>query len=635
MPAQSDRAVVREGVAKKNSRHGTTGQCHDALCRQVSVKVLIINVGSTSLKYDLYEMDTEDRLATGLVSRAGEPPIEPRTPSLEELSPPAQPAVSIELAIADVRSRLGAMCDGLAAIGHRVVHGGERLNKPVLIDAAVESIIDECAAFAPLHNPPSLVGIRVARALFPDVPQVAVFDTAFHAQMPPYAYRYGVPESLYLEHGIRRYGFHGPSHQYMVACAAEQLRTDPAMLRLVTCHLGGGASVAAIDRGVSVDTSMGMTPLEGLVMGTRTGDLDPAIPILLARRGYSPQALEDLFNRESGLAGLSGLGPDFRAIEAAEAAGDARARLAIAVFVHRIVKYIGAYAAELGGVDAIVFSGGIGEHSAAVRDRVCANLGFMGVTLDRTRNRALHGAAAACIDVSEPQARTRVFVVHTEEERMIAREVVRCIAGPSAAVHGAHARPIPVGVSVRHVHLSRADCDALFGVGYELTRRRDVSQPGQFVVRETIDLVGPRGDLRDVGIICPLRAQTQVELSRTDAIHLGVAPPLRMSGELENTPGLVLRGPHGQIALKHGAILAQRHVHMSPEDAQRFGVADLDVIRVQATGAREATLGGVIARVHRDFALDLHLDTDEANAAGLDDNSVVVFAGVERRATPR
>lgn len=577
------------------------------------MKILILNVGSTTLKYDLYEMDTEDRLATGVV---------PRDDAMQ----------SIEASVATLQRRLGPLCDELAAIGHRVVHGGERLQKPVRIDAEVERIIEECAAFAPLHNPPSLAGIRAARALFPSVPQVAVFDTAFHAEMPPHAYRYGLPEALYLEHGIRRYGFHGPSHHYMVACAAEQLRADPSVLRLVTCHLGGGASVAAIDRGVSVDTSMGMTPLEGLLMATRSGDMDPAIPLLLARRGHSPEALETLFNRESGLAGLSGLGADFRAIEDAAARGDARARLAIAVFVHRITKYIGAYAAELGGIDAIVFTGGIGEHSAAVRERVCANLGFMGVVLDRDRNRALRAADSTCIDVSEPQARTRVLVVHTEEERMIAREVTRCIAGPSAAVRSAHARPIPVGVSVRHVHLSRTDCDALFGSGYQLTRRRDVSQPGQYVVRETIDLVGPRGELCDVAIICPLRAQTQVEVSRTDAVHLGVDPPLRLSGQLASTPGLVVRGPCGQVALAHGAILAQRHVHMSPEDAQRFGVADQDVIRVQAAGDREATLGGIIVRVGRDFALDLHLDTDEANGAGLDDRSVVTFAGVERRA---
>ena len=214
---------------------------------------------------------------------------------------------------------------------------------------------------------------------------------------------------------------------------------------------------------------------------------------------------------------------------------------------------------------------------------------------------------------------------------MIAREVVRCLAGPTAAIHGAHARPIPIGVSVRHVHLCRADCDALFGAGYELAKRRDVSQPGQFVTRETVDLIGPRGELRSIGIINPLRAETQVELARTDAIHLGVDPPLRQSGMLDGTPGLRLRGPLGEIAITHGVILAQRHVHMSPEDARRFGVVDHDVIRVQAEGDREMTMGDIVVRVSGNFALDLHLDTDEANGAGLNESSVVSFAGVDPR----
>ena len=576
------------------------------------MKTLVVNVGSTSIKYDVYDMDTEARLAHGLVARDDSP-------------------AALDAALAQMCERLQPELAGLAAVGHRVVHGGERLSQPVVIDAATEAVIEECATFAPLHNPANLAGIRAVRARFPSLPQVAVFDTAFHAHMPAHAYRYGIPEALYLEHGIRRYGFHGPSHQYMMACAAEQLRTDAAMLRLVTCHLGGGASIAAIDHGVSVDTSMGMTPLEGLLMGTRSGDLDPAIPLMLARRGYSTDAIDELLNRGSGLAGMTGLGADFQAIEAAAEHGDPRARLAIDVFIHRIRKYVGAYAAELGGADAIVFSGGIGEHAPRVRELVCANLGFMGVTLDAERNRAVRSAEAGCIDVSEPHARTRVLVVHADEERMIAREVVRCLAGPAAAVRGVHARPIPVGVSVRHVHLSRADCDALFGAGYELARRRDVSQPGQYVTRETVDVIGPRGEVHGVGIINPLRRETQVELARTDAIHLGIDPPLRQSGHLEGTPGVRLRGPRGEIALARGAIIAKRHVHMSPDDARRFGVVDQELIRVQADGERETTLGDVIVRVDPAFALDLHLDTDEANGAGLTEASVVAFVGSEHR----
>ncbi len=386
------------------------------------MRILVINVGSTSIKYDLYEMDTETRLANGTVERVE--------------------TAAVGGALATIVARLGELCANLAAVGHRVVHGGEQLIQPAIVDDAVEAQIAACARFAPLHNPLNLMGIRAARAAFPQVPHVAVFDTAFHATMPAHAFVYPLPYALYLEQGIRRYGFHGPSHQYMAACAAEALHAELPRLRLITCHLGGGASVAAIAGGVSIDTSMGMTPLEGLMMGTRCGDLDPEIPLLLAREGRSLDEIDDLLNRQSGLAGVSGIGADFRDIEAAADRGDARARLAIDMFVQRLQKYIGAYAAELGGADAIVFTGGIGEGDARLRARVCANLGFMGVAIDATRN------AAGAGDISEVHARTRVLVVHTEEERMIAREVVRTLRGPAAAARGANALPIPVGVSI-------------------------------------------------------------------------------------------------------------------------------------------------------------------------------------------
>jgi acetate kinase len=576
------------------------------------VNILVINVGSTTVKYDLYDMATETCLARGVVTRLESPN-------------------AIELAIRDIAQRLGPQPVRLAAIGHRVVHGGERSTAPVRIDAGVEALIEECAVFAPLHNPSSLAGIRAARAAWPDVPHVAVFDTAFHAHLPEHAFVYALPRALYLEHGIRRYGFHGPSHQYMATCAAEVLRTDPAKLRLVTVHLGGGASAAAISGGVSIDTSMGMTPLEGLVMDTRTGDLDPAIPLLLAKRGHTVDQLDELFNRKSGLAGLSGLGSDFQAIETAADGGDLHARLAIDVFVHRIRKYVGAYVAELGGADAVVFAGGIGENSARVRERVCASLRFMGVAIDTAKNQAARpGAAGAAIDVSESHARTRVLVVHAEEEKVIAREVVRCL-GSDAANHLA----IPIGISARHVHLSRSDCDALFGAGYELARRRDISQPGQYLTRETVDVIGPRGELHNVGIINPLRAETQVELARTDAIHLGLEAPLRESGDLAGTSGVRVRGPRGVIELRQGAIVALRHVHMNRDDARRFGVVDQDVISVRIDGPREVVLGGVVVRVRADFALDLHLDTDEANAAGVGDRSTASFVAIEHHARQR
>jgi acetate kinase len=254
----------------------------------------------------------------------------------------------------------------------------------------------------------------------------------------------------------------------------------------------------------------------------------------------------------------------------------------------------------------------------------------MGVQLDPARNEDPRSYESSGVtDIAAPRAPTRVLVLATDEERMIAREVMRCLRGPTAALRSVHARPIPVGVSVRHVHLSAKDCAALFGDGYELSKRRDVTQTGQYVTRETVDLVGPRGEIRGVAIINPLRKETQVELARTDAFTLGVQPPLRESGQLADTPGITLRGPRGEVMIQRGVILAQRHVHMSPDDARRYGVHDKSVIRVQVSGDREMEMGDVVVRVHPDFVLDMHIDTDEANAAGLHNDSVVAYAGVQ------
>ncbi|MDQ3035953.1 MAG: acetate/propionate family kinase [Myxococcota bacterium] len=597
------------------------------------MKVLVVNVGSTSVKYNLYEMDTEARLATGRAERVGTAEAmhihEGGTDAIEGRT--AKDA--LRAILAHLTRAGGPLPDpsALGAVGHRVVHGGEQLIVPTPIDEKVERIIEECATYAPLHNPVNLAGIRAAREVFPTVPHIAVFDTAFHAQLPPHAYTYGVPHELYLQKGVRRYGFHGPSHQFMALSAAEHLKTDLSCLKLITCHLGGGASVTAIDAGVSVETSMGMTPLEGLVMGTRSGDIDPALPLLLARDGMTFDQIDELLNRKSGLAGLSGIGADFRDILSAADAGDPRARLAIEVYVHRIKKYVGAYAAVMGGADAIVFTGGIGENSSLVRSRVCEGLVYMGVVLDEEANRTKraddHGGI---VEISQPRVPTKVLVVRTDEERMIAREAMRCVAGPTGAIRSVRARPIPIGVSVRHVHLSRQDCDALFGEGYELTKKRDVTQPGQFVTRETVDLVGPKNEIRRVSIIAPLRKQTQIEVARTDAFALGVTPPLRESGKLEGTPGITLRGPAGTITIDSGVILAHRHVHMSPEQAREYGVKDRDIIAVKVGGDREMTMGDVIVRVNPEYELDMHVDTDEANAAGLGNDSVVAFEGVQR-----
>jgi acetate kinase len=601
------------------------------------MRILVLNVGSTSVKYRLYEMDTETALASGAVERVGtaEATHRFRVGATKGEAPLSAPDVHGALAaiLAHLTAPGGPVPDvaAIRGVGHRVVHGGEKLVAPVVVTDEVKAAIRAAAIFAPLHNPANLAGIEAAQAALPQATHVAVFDTAFHAELPPEAYRYGLPRALYVERGIRRYGFHGPSHQYMLASASELLCIEASRLRLVTCHLGGGASVAAIDGGRSVDTSMGMTPLEGLLMGTRAGDLDPAVVLMLARQGLRVDEIDELLNKRSGLLGVSGVSADFRDIERAADAGNDDARLAIEIFVNRLRKYIGAYAATLGGPDAIVFTGGIGENSARVRAAVCDRLAFLGVVLDEAKNREARPreAPGGVVDIAAARAPTRVLVVATDEEKMIAREVVRSIAGPTAARRRVSGEAIPVGVSVRHVHLSRADCDALFGPGYELTERRPVTQPGQYVCRETVDLIGPKGELARVAIINPLRKETQVELSRTDAIALGVSPPLRESGKLDGTPGLTLRGPAGAVTIPRGVILAHRHVHMHPDDAARFGVRDGAVVRVRIEGDREGVLGDVLVRVSDQYALDLHVDTDEANALALTNDSVVAFEGVQ------
>jgi len=319
--------------------------------------------------------------------------------------------------------------DEIAAVGHRVVHGGEKFVQPTLVTDAVLDGIEKMSQLAPLHNPSNLEGIRACRRLMPGIPQVAVFDTAFHATIPDYAYMYALPYDYYTAFGVRRYGFHGTSHQYVAGIALEMLcqrGIAPETSRIVTCHLGNGCSMAAIQGGRVVDTSMGLTPVEGLVMGTRSGDLDPAILTYLSRRLDAPVSdIDQIINKESGLLGLSGLSSDMRDIEEAAARGHARAQLALAVFCYRIRKYIGAYAAAMGGLDAIVFTAGIGENSPVIRDRVCRGLGFLGVDLDDGKNATERGRA---VDLATESSRVRVMLIATNEERMIARETMRVIA---------------------------------------------------------------------------------------------------------------------------------------------------------------------------------------------------------------
>lgn len=397
------------------------------------MKVLVLNAGSSSIKYELFDMAARKALASGLVERIGEE--QGRLKQSYQQSGTMQEFVR-EGVVTDHRTGFSWMTaalretkamtgpEDLFGVGHRVVHGGEVFRAPALIDEQVIERIREQIPLAPLHNPANLAGIEVAMSGMPGVPHVAVFDTAFHHSIPPYAYHYALPYELYEQHQVRRYGFHGTSHSFVTKQAALHLGQSPDTLNLIVLHLGNGASAAAICNGQSIDTSMGMTPLEGLVMGTRCGDVDPAIAFYLAREtGLENEALESLLNRESGLKGICGAN-DMREVLQRADDGDERAALAIDIYAYRIKKYIGAYCAVLGRTDAIVFTAGIGENSPEIRSRACAGLSGLGIEVDRARNES------PCSDAREIQSADsaiKILVIPTDEEFEIAEETIKCI----------------------------------------------------------------------------------------------------------------------------------------------------------------------------------------------------------------
>ncbi len=389
------------------------------------MKILVINAGSSSVKFTLYDTAGEEMLAKGLIERINTPHAHlcylnhRGQKSTKDVSANSYEA-AISLACLELIDAESGVVDNLMeinAIGHRVVHGGATISDAVRITPAIKQVILDCYALAPLHNPPNYEAIEACEHLFPQVPMVAVFDTAFHQTMPPAAYTYAIPYELAQKNQIRRYGFHGTSHHYVALTAAELLARPLTELKIITAHLGNGSSVTAIDRGAVRDTSMGLTPLEGLVMGTRCGDIDPAVVIFLRRAGYSIDEIDKLLNKASGLLGVSGIGSnDMRDILNAIDNKNEQARLALEVFVHRLVKYIGAYAALLNGVDALVFTAGIGENVPRVRAMACESLGFLGVQLDPIKNKANERI------ISRAGAPVQVLVIPTNEELMIARE---------------------------------------------------------------------------------------------------------------------------------------------------------------------------------------------------------------------
>ena len=397
------------------------------------MNILVINCGSSSLKYQLINSDSEEVLAKGLCERIG---IDGRLTyqpagGEKEISEKAMPthteAIQFVIdALTNEKTGVVKSLSEIGAVGHRIVHGGEKFASSVVITEEVKKAVEECNDLAPLHNPANLIGVEACEKLMPGTPMVAVFDTAFHQTMPEKAYMYGLPYEYYEKYKVRRYGFHGTSHSYVSKKAAEVMGKAYDEVKTIVCHLGNGASVSAVLNGKSVDTSMGLTPLEGLVMGTRSGDIDPAIMEFIAQKeNLDIEGIMNVLNKKSGVFGLSGeISSDFRDLTGAMAEGDKKAKIALEVFAYRVAKYIGAYAAAMNGVDDIVFTAGIGENVSYVREQVCSYLGYLGVELDPDANEKFRGEQG---EITKPGCKVRVFVIPTNEELAIARETLALV----------------------------------------------------------------------------------------------------------------------------------------------------------------------------------------------------------------
>ena len=395
------------------------------------MNVLVINCGSSSLKFQLINSDTEAVLAKGLCERIGidgrltYQPAGGEKAITDKAMPTHTEAIQFVIdALTDTDTGVVKSLEEIGAVGHRVVHGGEKFASSVVITEEVKAAIEECNDLAPLHNPANLIGINACEGLMPGTPMVAVFDTAFHQTMPGTAYMYGLPYEYYDKYKVRRYGFHGTSHSFVSKRVAEFLGKDYEATKTIVCHLGNGSSICAVKNGKSVDTSMGLTPLEGLVMGTRSGDIDPAIMEFIAKKeNLDIDGLMTVLNKKSGVEGVSGVSSDFRDLPAAAESGNERAALALEVFAYRVAKYVGSYAAAMNGVDNIVFTAGIGENDAAMRSKICAYLGYLGIAI----NEAANAKRGEEIVISTEDSKVNVLVIPTNEELAIARETVALV----------------------------------------------------------------------------------------------------------------------------------------------------------------------------------------------------------------
>ncbi len=581
------------------------------------MRILVLNAGSSSLKFGVFDIEPNAALSEarqvfkGNFSRFGPEGCD-YTTGIPDRHVTRAPYISLAEATDAVPLALEkAGMDGIEAVGHRIAHGGSKFAQAAELTDQVIEEIRSLTALAPMHNPANLQAVEVARRVWPYVSHWAVFDTSFHLANPARATTYAVPK-IWRDAGLRRFGFHGTSHKYVAHRAAEELGQPLRDLRIISLHLGNGASACAIARGESMDSSMGMTALEGLVMGTRSGDVDPGLFGYLSRQiGLSIPQIEDALYCDSGLQGLTG-SSDMRDVEDRAAAGDPDAQLAINIYAYRARKYIGAYAAAMGGLDALIFTGGIGENSPSMRRRICDGLEFFGLKIDHDRNMAVTLEGRSATQIQAYGARVNVIVTEAAEQLMIAHEVATALGAPAK-----QQMSIPIAVSARHVHLSRAAVDALFGPGYELTPDKPLRQKGHWAARERVTLHGPKGDIAHVAILGPLRSRTQIEISRTDSFALGIDAPVRQSGALDGTPTIRLNGPAGSFDTD-GLIIAARHIHMSSDDARQNGLRDGETVNVALNDTgRGLTFSNVLVRVADNAFTEMHIDTDEANASGI------------------
>ena len=603
-----------------------------------AARVLVIESQSTTVRYSYFDVERELHNQEGMVDRIGQGRARHTIRKLRGktmTSVPGTRAAGVEAVLAGLTTPAGPLerIEDLSVIAHRVMHGGERFGEPMIIDDRVLDGIRQELPIGGDELQANVETIEACRKLAPTVQQVAVFETAFFQTVPAHAYLHALPYDLYRDHGIRRYGCNGVAHHQAARLAAAHLERALERLRVVSCYCGPEPSVCAIGEGRAVDVTSGATCQGGLPGLTGTGDLDPRLVFRLCDvHGMSLSEVESAVTVGGGIRALSGLQGDLTDLSAAAEEGNKQADLALETMAHAIKKAIGASVATLGGIDALVITGPHSATGGALRLRALAGLEGLGLHLDPELNEAPETSPDGVGELSPPLSPAKVLLVPADGHRMVASEVLGAIGREDlAALFRSRRLPIPIGISAHHVHLTREHVEALFGPGHELTFRAELTQPGQFACEEQVTVIGPRGVVERVRVLGPVRSKTQVEIPRTEEFRLGIDAPIRASGDIKGSPGLRLEGSAASIDLQQGVICAARHVHMSPEDALRFGVRDRSLISVRVEGGRGVSFRDVLVRVHPDFRLDMHVDTDEANAAELGADAVGYTESIDGR----